>query len=887
VTIVLKKLAIAIAGTALALILILSMLGVLPFFTLTQPSGVITVKDDYGNLVPGAKVEGIATEETFHYLGDVYSKTTMSKGMDYVIDDYDVNYTSGRFGVVDITWADMNGDGKVDIKDVSYVSSNVGLTLDGTKVSNVTDVNGKCTLQIYPTIHPQYPSRYVVTVSKQYYHTRTVTLNMITGGTIIIEKDVPPVAVIRYSPTNPTVGQEVTFDGSGSYDTDGSIVLYWWEIRDGVDIRYMEGVSVKYTFKHIGDNLVILTVTDDLGVSSSSSVEIFVSGLACVAKIKAEPTDGLTPLTVKFDGSESYSPNGGSIVSYRWDFGDGYAGYGAIVTHTYTLPSGVSSMTYTATLTVTDEYGMTGSAKIDISVYRESGYASFTYYPINPYVDEQITFDASASMPSSGATITKYCWTFDGVFVETTTPTTSYSFSSEGDHTVTLYIVDSSGFVSSTTSKTVSVAVYPVADFEYVGELIPQSPITFSFTGQGNIVSYTWDFGDGSTGTGITVTHSYDSSGTYIVRLTVSDGRTAVSTSKTITIGLEPCNVDVLTPLNFPPNTEVHVKVLVTGTQTNNVMANVMVTMQILDSSGTVLRVSSQKTGSDGVAIIPITTPSKTGEYNATFAVGERFVKWQKLYVLPKLIIYPTEYRSLQMYIPGDYDLNLRAEIRDSDNNVVTGFNIQKISLVDVSSGKNVDLAYINVRIETYTIMLQARMYDWYKAQDPTFQYSERQVRIEIVVAKTSHITGVFSDVVKMIPPYLRVTMPTTLLVGHSGITIAVRDPYGNVPEGITLDNIEVIIQTPSGATYSTRHELYDKCVMIRGDISIAFPFNEPGEYKIIIKYYNLPWSQPTETRSVYVRSEEPSYTVLTNPYVLGAIAFFIILIIATRRRKE
>jgi PKD repeat protein len=75
--------------------------------------------------------------------------------------------------------------------------------------------------------------------------------------------------------------------------------------------------------------------------------------MAPVAVISASPTAGSVPLTVSFDGSGSYDPDG-VIASYSWNFGDGGTASGAAVSHTYT-----SAGTFTATLVVTDSKGVT------------------------------------------------------------------------------------------------------------------------------------------------------------------------------------------------------------------------------------------------------------------------------------------------------------------------------------------------------------------------------------------------------------------------------------------------------------------------------------------------------------------------------------------------
>jgi len=56
--------------------------------------------------------------------------------------------------------------------------------------------------------------------------------------------------------------------------------------------------------------------------------------------------------TVTFDASAAYDPDGGSIVSYDWDFGDGDVDSGMIVTHTY---SAYRFDPYEVTLTATDD----------------------------------------------------------------------------------------------------------------------------------------------------------------------------------------------------------------------------------------------------------------------------------------------------------------------------------------------------------------------------------------------------------------------------------------------------------------------------------------------------------------------------------------------------
>ena len=78
----------------------------------------------------------------------------------------------------------------------------------------------------------------------------------------------PPIASFTYSPQNPVVSEEITFDASSSYDPDGKIVKYEWDFGDG---SKAEGKIVKHIYTREGTYIVTLTVKDDDGLTDSTS----------------------------------------------------------------------------------------------------------------------------------------------------------------------------------------------------------------------------------------------------------------------------------------------------------------------------------------------------------------------------------------------------------------------------------------------------------------------------------------------------------------------------------------------------------------------------------------------------------------------------------------
>jgi hypothetical protein len=79
-----------------------------------------------------------------------------------------------------------------------------------------------------------------------------------------------------------------------------------------------------------------------------------------VATFASTPSEGSAPLSVSFDASGSYDPDG-FVRSYRWSFGDGTSGSGMYVTHIFAQPG-----TYTVELTVEDRRQTTSTARAEI-----------------------------------------------------------------------------------------------------------------------------------------------------------------------------------------------------------------------------------------------------------------------------------------------------------------------------------------------------------------------------------------------------------------------------------------------------------------------------------------------------------------------------------------
>jgi PKD repeat protein len=152
-----------------------------------------------------------------------------------------------------------------------------------------------------------------------------------------------------------------------------------------------------------------------------------------------------------FDGRGSTDENAPTLT-YAWNFGNGRTGSGSVPSHTYTTAG-----TFTVTLTVRDEYGLTGTTTRTVTITEPAGNLAPTPV-INPPACAGLVCNISgvgSADPNTGDTFS-YRWDFGDTTPTSSSSAMSHTFPAAGTYTVTLTVTDGWGKAASTT-RTVTV----------------------------------------------------------------------------------------------------------------------------------------------------------------------------------------------------------------------------------------------------------------------------------------------------------------------------------------------------------------------------------------------------------------------------------------------
>ncbi len=206
-----------------------------------------------------------------------------------------------------------------------------------------------------------------------------------------------------------------------------------------------------------------------------------------------------------------YNHNLPSVLA-SWNFGDGTTGTGDTVTHTYVNPG-----TYIVTMTVVMPNGCTGSLTDTIVIVNPV--ASWNY---TGGVNCQPTFQ-TWTINAPGAT--SFVWNFgDGTSATTSNPTISHSYSVSGNYLPSVVIQYPGGCTKSLSASVPLVIENITPSFTYqVQSSCGASLVSFTNTtsSTSGFAQVTWNFGDGTTGTGNNVTHTYTTPGVKLVKIII------------------------------------------------------------------------------------------------------------------------------------------------------------------------------------------------------------------------------------------------------------------------------------------------------------------------------------------------------------------------------
>jgi len=255
--------------------------------------------------------------------------------------------------------------------------------------------------------------------------------------------------------------QVLQFNGVAT-DPGSGALTYRWDFGDGYTSSSLV-TTHGYTSK--GTYTARLTVTDGGGASATDTTTVVVSNVAPAAAFSVDHTTSEGEV-ITFDASSTKDTTTDlPLLTYSWAFGDGATASGVKVTHAY-----ADEGSYTATLTVKDNDGATGTASMAFSILNVAPTASITSVagPSTPILTgDTVTCKGAATDPGVNDVVT-LGWDF-GDGSSGTGATATHVYTSSGTYTVKLTVTDGDGgtgtaTTSITVSKPASVATTARAD---------------------------------------------------------------------------------------------------------------------------------------------------------------------------------------------------------------------------------------------------------------------------------------------------------------------------------------------------------------------------------------------------------------------------------------
>ena len=383
-------------------------------------------------------------------------------------------------------------------------------------------------------------------------------LNSGSGAKAVTLQDRPPVASFTTTPSSAPTATTLTFNGTASYDPDGTVVSYSWDFGDQATGT---GTVVTHSYTYAKTYTVTLRVTDNGGVTGSTSSQVTIGDRPPVVSFTPSPTIANTGQSITL--SITVSDPDGTIVSTRVDWGDSlvqlYSGAISSASHSYSSTGSSTSKIFTIIITGTDNNASYTSTSSQVTINDRIPAPSFNPSSTALITGQNVTLTISATDPDGTVTAIKVDWgdgTIDSLSGTATSDTHSYGStdtSTSKSFTITVNATDNSGSTGKYSSP-VTVSDRPPVIITFTSSPASVSTgqtVTVSTTSSdpdGTISSTTIDWGDGTIdpfpGAPQRDTHQYTSTGsasskTFVIAITVKDNSGSTSAKSTSTVSVQ------------------------------------------------------------------------------------------------------------------------------------------------------------------------------------------------------------------------------------------------------------------------------------------------------------------------------------------------------------